>query len=50
MSNDISSQFTKDRNITSGRRGYGAWKREKENVISPKDYGMFLAKKKGERK
>ena len=50
MSSDISSQFTKDRNKTSGRKGYGAWKREKVDVISPKDYGMFLAKKKGEKR
>lgn len=50
MSNDISSQYTKDRNITAGRRGYGAWKQEKENEISPKNYGMFLAKKKEKRR
>lgn len=45
MSNDISSQYTKDQNLTAGRKGYAWWKQEKETTISPKEYGMFLEKK-----
>lgn len=43
---DISTAYTKDRNKTCGRTGYHAFKREKVTAISPKDYGMFLQKKK----
>lgn len=46
MSNDISTMYTKDRNNTAGRKGYCMWKHEKETKISPKEYGMFLDKKK----
>lgn len=42
MSNDISTPFTKDQNKTKGRKGYGFWKYEKETIISPKNYGMFV--------
>lgn len=49
MSNDISSQYTKYQNKTTGRRGYYRWKREKETDISPKEYGMFLSKKRKRR-
>ena len=45
MSNDISSQYTKDRNKNCGRKGYCGWKRENVKNISPKDYGMFLQRK-----
>lgn len=45
MSNDISTQFTKTKNREQGRHGYGLWKREKDTVISPKDYGMFKQRK-----
>lgn len=42
MSNDIYTKYTKERNQSMGRKGYAMWKREKDTVISPKDYGMFL--------
>lgn len=45
MSKDISTQYTKTRNKEQGRRGYFMWKREKDTNISPKDYGMFLQRK-----
>ena len=41
---DILTLYTKERNKTCGRKGYCGFKREKETVISPKDYGMFLQK------
>lgn len=47
MSNDISTKYTDDMNKTAGRKGYCGWKKEKETVISPKDYGMFLQRKRG---
>ena len=50
MSVDISSQYTRERNKKCGRRGYVLWKREKENEISPRDYGMFLQNKRRKRK
>ena len=42
---DISTQFTKMKNKEQGRRGYVFWKREKDTVISPKEYGQFLKRK-----
>lgn len=45
MSKDISTEYTKTKNKEEGRRGYVMWKHEKVTVISPKDYGMFLQKK-----
>ena len=41
VSKDISTMYTKQKNKKAGRRGYGNWKREKEDVISPKQYGQF---------
>ena len=46
MSKDITTQYTKTKNKECGRRGYGMWKKEKEDVISPKNYGIFLQKNK----
>lgn len=46
MSKDITTQYTKMQNKKNGRRGYCLWKREKDSVISPKAYGMFLQKRK----
>lgn len=42
---DISTQYTKMQNKEMGRRGFCAWKRTKDTVISPKNYGIFLQKK-----
>lgn len=42
MSTDITTMFTKERNMMEGRRGYLLWKREKEDAIRPDKYGMFL--------
>ena len=46
MSKDISTQYTKDMNKKCGRNGYFMAHREKETVISPSQYGMFLSKMK----
>lgn len=45
MRKDISTQYTKEQNDKCGRKGYCGFKREKETVISPKEYGMFLQKR-----
>lgn len=45
MSKDISTPFTKEKNKKCGRTFYYNWKREKETIISPKEYGMFLLRK-----
>lgn len=45
MSNDISTKYTKERNKSMGRKGYTMCKHEKDTVISPKDYGMFLQRR-----
>lgn len=42
MSNDISTIYTKDRNMKSGRKGYGLWQDEKETAIAPAAYGDFV--------
>lgn len=47
MSNDIFSKYTDNRNKTAGRRGYYGWKKEKDTDISPKEYGIFLQRKRG---
>lgn len=47
MGKDISTQYTKEQNKKCGRKGYVRFKREKETIISPKDYGMFLQRKGG---
>ena len=46
MSNDISTMYTKDRNMKSGRKGYGLWKDEKETAIAPAAYGDFAMQRK----
>lgn len=43
---DISTMYTKERNNICGRKGYYNYKREKITVISPKEYGIFISKKK----
>lgn len=45
MSNDISTIYTKDRNMKSGRKGYGLWRDEKEAAISPAAYGDFVTQR-----
>ena len=42
MSHDISTMYTKDKNIKSGRKGYFGWKDEKEKSIRPCDYGDYI--------
>ena len=49
MSHDISTVYTRNLNKTSGRRGYGDWKRSKDTVISPKAYGGFIQERKVKR-
>ena len=46
MSHDISTVYTRNLNKTSGRRGYGDWKRSKDTIISPKAYGSFIQERK----
>lgn len=49
MSNDISSMYTKSKNVKAGRRGYNNWKYEKESAIKPSAYGDYVlqSKKRG---
>ena len=42
MSKDILTEYTKEKNKKCERKGYYGFKREKESIISPKDYGIFL--------
>lgn len=42
MSNNISTMYTKNQNLKAGRKGYGAWKTEKETVIPPAAYGDYI--------
>lgn len=42
MSNDISTMYTKDRNMKTGRKGYCLWQNEKLDAISPAAYGDFV--------
>lgn len=42
---DIFTMFTKEENKKNGRLGYGLAIREKEDVISPAQYGAFLQKR-----
>ena len=42
MSNDISSMYTKDRNLKAGRKGYAFWKLEKEISIAQAAYGEYI--------
>lgn len=46
VSKDISTQFTKEENKKNGRLGYCRATVEKQTVISPADYGMFIQKHK----
>lgn len=51
MSNDISTMYTKDRNMKTGRKGYGLWRDEKLDAISPAAYGGFvIQRRKGGKK
>lgn len=47
MSKDISTLYTRERNLKCGRKGYCGFKCEKDTVISPRDYGMFISRKGG---
>lgn len=42
MSNDISTMYTKSKNVKAGRKGYGAWKKEKLTDISSAAYGDYI--------
>jgi hypothetical protein len=42
---DILTKYTEERNRQCGRKGYCGWKREKEDVISPRNYGCFIQRK-----
>ena len=42
---DISTMFTREENKKNGRLGYGLSTREKQDVISPAQYGAFLQKR-----
>ena len=42
MSNDISTMYTKSKNLKAGRKGYVGWKTEKETAKSPAAYGDYI--------
>lgn len=42
---DISTMFTKEENKKNGRLGYCQATREKDDIISPSQYGAFFAEK-----
>ena len=42
MSNNISTMYTKSQNLKAGRKGYAAWKTEKDTAISPAAYGDYI--------
>ena len=42
---DISTMLTREKNQKCGRKGYLSFKREKEDIISPAEYGAFLRKR-----
>lgn len=50
MSKDISTMYTKDKNIKAGRKGYCLWKNNKETIISPAAYGDYILQNKSKRK
>lgn len=52
MSNNISTMYTKSQNLKAGRRGYAGWKSEKENSITPSEYGSYILqnRKRGKKK
>ena len=45
MSKDISTEYTKNKNMKCGRKGYCGFKKEKITDIPPREYGMFLQRK-----
>ena len=44
--------YTKDMNLKAGRKGYIAWKTEKDTAIRPCDYGDYILqnRKRGKKK
>jgi hypothetical protein len=50
MGNDISTMYTKDKNLKAGRKEYGMWKREKDVSISPAAYGDYILQRKRRKK
>ncbi len=52
MSNNISTMYTKSQNLKAGRKGYAAWKTEKDTAISPAAYGDYILqhKKRGKKR
>lgn len=42
INNDISTMYTKNQNQKAGRKGYGAWKIEKETVIPSAAYVAYI--------
>lgn len=52
MSNNISTMYTKSQNQKAGRKGYGAWKTEKETVIPSAAYVAYILqpRKRGKKK
>lgn len=47
---DISTMYTRRKNKTDGRRGWVGWKSEKEISISPAEYGMYISRKRGQKR
>lgn len=42
MGKDISTMYTKDKNIKAGRRGWTGWKSEKVTAISPDEPCLLI--------
>jgi hypothetical protein len=44
--------YTKSQNLKAGRKGYAAWKTEKDTAISPAAYGDYILqhKKRGKKR
>ena len=49
MNTNTTTMYTKEQNKKCGRKGYGMWKREKEDVIPPKKYGEYISRKKNKK-
>ena len=50
MAKDISTQYTKHKNRNEGRTGYLFWKKTKDTIISPREYGIFVTTNKNKYK
>ena len=47
---DIYTMYTRRKNKNDGRRGWVGWQSEKEISISPSEYGMYISRKRGQKR